>query len=606
MELIKIYGYLLLLIIIFVVISILITKIPLIQKRISNNKFEITFLFVLIAIYSVISFYRLGSFSFVQTTWQPTTKDQEIIFDLKEETYIDEMKLIYSEGDNNALHSGFQLGIDDLVIQASTDKLHWQALDKIQDDGIYHYNSLSIQSKFRYIKLISQNMRNTISEIAFFQGNRLLDIVVDQDLQKDSNYPATLMIDEQNIIQKYPNYLDEAYFDEVYYPRYANEIVHQQYMYPAVHPQLGNLFIAISIKLFGNHPFAWRFMQALFGILQIPFLYLILKRIFKKTAPVLLGTTLFCVDFMHITTSRISTLDPFNLFWILVMTYFMICFIQTSIINTSLKKQITYLFASALAMSLGIATKWPVCYSAVGLAILFFYHLYCEIKHYPPYLKELLFKRIAIIIMLCILFFILMPCIIYIIPYMFTPVSKEGFSIHTVIDQIVYSYRYHINLTATHPFQSTWYQWIFDLRPIWYFGREINNIYYTIACFSNPLICWMGVIAFFFTLYRAIFKKEQHAIIVLTMYLTAILPWVSFVQRCVFSYLFYPSGTFTILLIVYFFTQTLHIKKYRKLWMIYTFITILIFFIYLPVLTGFGSSLSYVKFLEILPGWYWG
>ena len=48
-------------------------------------------------------------------------------------------------------------------------------------------------------------------------------------------------------------------------------------------------------------------------------LYAVLKVIFIKPEYAALGTLLFSVDFMHITTSRIATLEPFSVFFILLM-----------------------------------------------------------------------------------------------------------------------------------------------------------------------------------------------------------------------------------------------------------------------------------------------
>ena len=194
---------------------------------------------------------------------------------------------------------------------------------------------------------------------------------------------------------------------------------------------------------------------------------------------------------MHLTTSRIGTLEPFSVFFILFMFLYMIRYYYTGFYDTPLKEQMKLLCLSGIMMGLGIATKWTACYSAVGLAIILFSNLFQRWREYNTAMKKLrrprqlsprerqlctiirdvFMKHLFITILWCFVFFIFIPIIIYWVSYIPTHVWRDGYSIANVWKQIMYIYNYHINLEATHPYQSTWYQWILDLRPIWYFGK---------------------------------------------------------------------------------------------------------------------------------------
>ena len=113
--------------------------------------------------------------------------------------------------------------------------------------------------------------------------------------------------------------------------------------------------------------------------------------------------------------------------------------------------------------------------------------------------------------------------------------------------QCEYMFQYHSSLNATHPYSSTWKQWLLDLRPIWYYnGYDANDIQHTISCFSNPLMTWLSLGAIVFTVLDGIRTKKQSALVIVIGYITALAPWM-IITRCVFAYHFYPTSIFAII-----------------------------------------------------------
>lgn len=94
--------------------------------------------------------------------------------------------------------------------------------------------------------------------------------------------------------------------------------------------------------------------------------------------------------------------------------------------------------------------------------------------------------------------------------------------------------------------------------------------------------------------------------IIVIGYLTAILPWTP-ISRTTFAYHFYPTSIFVILAIC-FCANKLVEKRVRNKQLIYIFMVsyVLMFIIYLPICTGFGTTKSYIKALELFPTWYFG
>ena len=593
-------------------------------RKLSFRKEETAFLLAVTLIYALISFHLLGSSTMPVTTWQPSHADQYFTLRLTANTAFERIILFYGEGDNNSRPYGYQLGVHDLEVQGSDDGITWTTLCTFRKGSIYRYLSEWGYWNFRFVRFHSVSDEDTISEIAIVHEGRILPVEIFADEMQDSAYPASLVIDEQEKVTVDPIYYDESYFDEIYHPRNAWEIANGQYMYSTVHPLLGTELIALSIRLLGNHPFAWRFPGALTGVLILPLFCLILKRLFEDDHMAMFGTVLASCEFMHITTSRIATLEPFS---VLLMYERMIAYCRTSWCDTPYRTVVKRMFLSGLVMSLAISVKWTACYSAVGLALLYFSVLiqrfleyrrcrtlskeekslftpeekaaYRSCMKFPDYtMKTLLWA---------VLFFIGLPLVIYALVYLPARFAREGWSLEAVVDQTAYIFNYHKNLEATHPYQSTWYEWLFDLRPIWYFGRtDQSGVYHTITCFTNPMITIAGIPSLCFTAIDLVYRKKFSAFVIISGFLCAFGPWI-LVERCVFAYHFYPSSFFMMLAIVYT-AEALreYDPNYAILIPVFSFLVLAVFVLYLPVLSGFGTSKDYVEFLEILESWQLG
>lgn len=581
------------------------------------NKKDKLYIVAITLTYAFISLWKLGTTSFPNTTWQPAVDNQSIILELTDDTAFSRIVLIYGEGDNNSNPDAFQLGVNEVILSgANSNEGPFEEITRFNSGSIYQYIEYKCDHNYKYIKLDSTSKNNTISELGFYNdtNNKFLNVSIIEDEYASSKYPATLFIDEQNKLVINPTYEHQSYFDEIYHARNAYEVASGQYMYYSVHPLLGTNIMALFIKLFGLSPFIWRLAGALFGIMMVPLFYLILHLLFNNTNISLLGTTIFSFDFMHITTSRIATLEPFSIFFILLMFYFMLKYYLSSFYEIPLNTQLKYLLLCGISTGLGIATKWTACYAAVGLAVLLFTNLFKRYKEYldakkekkkgNEYIIKTFPRAFSQTILWCFVFFIFIPVIIYWLSFLPDHISRSPYSIKQIWDHNIYMYNYHANLEATHPFQSTWYQWLLDIRPTWYYFKNYESAH-TIACFSHPLLTWLGLPSIIYVFYNAIFKKDKKAWSITVGYLTNLLPWVSFVSRCIFSYHFYPTSLFTAIAIAYaaYLLKIHNNKKY-----LYTLITIylIIFVIYLPVITGFKASLDYIHILEIFKTWSFG
>ena len=584
------------------------------------------------AVYAIVSLWKLGSPVFPVTTWQPTseTGEQDTVFMLEEETAFDAVYAIYGEGDTNALEDGYQLGFHNIQIYGSSDYQNWEEIGVLEGGSIYQYTILSGSWDYRWIWLHSASRTDTVSEIGVrsAEGNHFIHLSLYADGGAGSAYPGSLMIDEQEKLVLTPTYYDEGYFDEVYHPRNAWEIANGQYMYATVHPLLGTNIMALFIRLFGMSPLVWRLPGAIAGILMVPLMYMTAKLLFEKTVWCTAAAVLTAGDFMHLTTSRIGTLEPFSILFIMMMYYYMIRYFFTSFYDTELKDTLKLLLKSGVWAGIAIAAKWTGCYGAVGLALILFANWYLRFREYRTAAKVLkentadraileeaehitkTFRSCLIrTILLCFVFFIFIPAAIYWLSYLPDHVWRnDSWSIANVWKQNLSMYSYHKNLEATHPYQSSWYQWVTDARPIWYYyGVGEDGALHTISCFSNPLLTWAGLAAAAALAYGLAAKKEGEAWIIAVGIATALGPWMTLVSRCVFAYHYYPTSIFTALSVVYLF-RLLHAHDEKWMSVLYAFLAayVILFIGFLPVTAGFATAQSWIKLLEWFPTWYFG
>ena len=596
----------------------------------SLTKTDLRNMSIVTVLYAIVSFHMLGSATFVNTTWQPSDESTDLVYECTDDTKFDAIYAIYNEGDNNSNPDNYQLGFHSINVYGSNDRNSWDLLCTMESKGIYQYKIYEGDWDYKYVWVASRDKNDTITEFALRNLNHdgFLKLSVLSDSDPSETYPAEYLIDETEKVPLSPTYYEEGYFDEVYHPRNAWEIANGQRMYATVHPLFGTNLMALSIRLLGFSPFGWRFAGALFGVLMIPLIYALCKLLFHKTFACTCGAVLLGAEFMHITTSRIGTLEPFSVFFIMWMFYYMIRYTETSFYDTPLKKQLKTLFVCGLLMGIAIATKWTGCYSAVGLAILLFANL---IQRFREYLKaknvlkqkesysvtqireaekisSVFVKKLVITLACCVVFFIIIPLIIYFVTYIPDHVWKDDtWSLKNVVKQTLYIYNYHKGVTATHPYQSVWYQWLLDIRPIWYhISTDADGYRHTISCFSNPLLCLGGLVSIFMCFAQYILHKDANAFTILVGYLTALCPWL-LVDRCVFSYHFYPSSIFTILAIVFVIDLLMRQKPESKNFIIaFMTVYVLLFVIFLPITCGFGTTQAYIDSLEWLGTWHFG
>ncbi len=525
--------------------------------------------FVVTALYALLAFSNLGY------TDAPKTKaNRENIADFGSMQTIKSVSVYKGIGDCS------------ISFEFSHDGETWSAPLTLPGKDCFKWESYPLETEGRFVRVSFGEDFENVYEAAFWDRNgNLLPLASESSL-----------FDEQHLAQISPTFLNGTYFDEIYHARTAFEhIENTPFHYENTHPPLGKLLIGVGIRLFGMNPFGWRFMGTLFGVLLLPLLYVFGKKLFKRTSIASVSMLLFAVDLMHFAQTRIATIDTYPVFFILLMYFFMYLFFEKAE-TLSIKKVLLYLAASGVSFGLAIASKWIGFYAGAGLAVLFFVAFYKRFKAHGA--------RTLWLLGYCVLFFVLVPFLIYYASYIPIHIADQAESFWASFWKYQnHMFSYHSRLTADHPFGSKWYDWPFVVRPIWYFGDKVlaknADLTSSIVGMGNPPVWWFGCIAAVITVVLSVINiKKKSAdtrpLFISIGFLSQLVPWM-FVDRVVFIYHYFASLPFSILALSYLFSYLQEKFPFgKKIMWGFLGAFALLFFLFFPIVSGLYVPRSFV------------
>ena len=579
------------------------------------NRLDFLLLAVVTGLYCVAAFWHLGGTAMPLTPWTPEAGESVVLQADEDCDAIYFLPGLAPDRDHRAARTGVNV-----QVETSEDGKVWQDCGNLQEHGSYVFAWVRcFVTPGKYIRLTALDGNAVLNEV----GAKLYGQTLLAPLTAEAAAGAALT-DEQDTVPLYTTYENSTYFDEIYHARTAYEHILGLEPYENTHPPLGKYIISLGILLFGMNPFGWRFMGALFGVLMLPVLYHLLKQLFGRPWLCLAGTVLFAFDFMHFTQTRIATIDTYAVFFLLLMYDSMVAFLRRDLQHDSMKKLLLPLLLCGVFTGLGIASKWTAAYGAVGLAVLFFGKL---ILSFRDELRaggdlDLLKKRSLLLCLWCCLFFLAIPFALYF--GAFVPLVTLPHNVSRIWGSFV-SYQttmfnYHSTLVAEHYFASPWYEWPFDIRPIWYFSNEPVDMaghYSTISAMGNPLLWWACVPALFAAGVQWVRQRHTWAAVVLCGFCSVYLPWV-LVPRLTFIYHYFTAVPFLVVALMGVFSKlpetwlgghTLTVKKVSitvsDLFLgVFTACCLLLFCLYFPVISGAPADKAYTTALRLFDTWY--
>ena len=408
------------------------------------------------------------------------------------------------------------------------------------------------------------------------------------------------LTDEQAAVPEAISQLNSMYFDEIYHGRTGYELLHGLTVYETTHPPLGKDLIMLGIALFGMTGFGWRFSGTLFGVLLVPLAWCFARRLTRRPWVGALAGALLALDFMRFAQSRIATIDIYGTFFILLGAYCMLWYCQR-VLTAGVGGALVPMALGGAAFGLGCAAKWTGIYAGAGLAVLYLGVLYARWRQRPPrFWREFRLAGVG-----GVLFYVLLPFVIYLAAYLPYLWHDPGFTLADWWDCQRYMYWYHSTLEATHPFESRWYTWLLDLRPVWYYQNTnlpAGNLG-SIAGLGGPVIWLAGLAAVLRLLWRQVSGRGSRAGAgVLILYGTQLIPWM-LVARCTFLYHYFPSSMFCLAAVALTLGGAGNQRRARRIGAGLAAASLLLFLWFYPVLSGLPVPEFWARSLQVLPSY---
>jgi dolichyl-phosphate-mannose-protein mannosyltransferase len=379
-------------------------------------------------------------------------------------------------------------------------------------------------------------------------------------------------------------------FDEVYFKAFASHYLDHRYYFD-IHPPLGKLLLGGLAHILGLSPDAilngtalpLRFLPAAAGILLVPLIWALLRRLGASRPFAFLGAFLVLADNALLVESRFILMDSL----LLLAGLGAVCLYLVARDSTT-KLRWLWLALAAVSAGAAVSIKWTGLNALAIISLLWLWDQRGRLASWPKRLGELALLA-------------LIPALIYLatfwIHFQLLPHSGDGDAFMptrfqaTLVGNPHYDPNVHLSffhkfiqlnqemydanktLTATHPYGSHWYTWPLELRPIYYWEgyAQDNGTQGNIYLLGNPVIWWglwiaiVGGLAYAWAARRRLQPTTIAALALAGVaYLINLLPFVA-VSRVMFLYHYFFSFAFSLIFAIMLWNDLSTDQKGRQL-----------------------------------------
>lgn len=561
-------------------------------NKICYEKIDYILIAVFTVFFAICVFFRLGSFKAPQTYRELNRYDDfsdEVTLRFYAGTYVDKVSLFV----------GYQGSAHASVFVAGEGYDGWVKVESDEKIGsAFCWGDVEVKKNLESLSIVIQDVSAIIHEVAVVDadGHTIYPI-------NYKDYPE--LFDEQNMYTNSPSYYYRTMFDEIYHGRTAYEFIHHLSVYENTHPPLGKTLIGIGIRIFGMTPFGWRFIPAIFGIAMVPLMYCFGKHTSKTILGAALSAWLWDTLFMSLTLSRIATIDIIVAVFAMLMYFLFYRYLRASLDKEDFKSQAKWILLCGVTTGCAVATKWTAFYVLAAMALVFFAELVYVLSRDGGFVNGLKENRIYVYKLagVCVAAFVVIPFAIYTLSYIpFLKPYPDRNLIQQVFGNGQSMLNYHKGVTQSHPYQSSWYTWPLDIRPLLDAYTQLENgKISSVATFGNPIIFWLGIPVAIYQMIRVFGKKDFNSLILCVGYIAALLPWV-FITRTVFIYQYFFCAIF-LCLIIGKTVGELEVRVAFPVTIFLVFVTGVLFVMFFPELTGMAASYKYLDALEWFKTW---
>lgn len=322
----------------------------------------------------------------------------------------------------------------------------------------------------------------------------------------------------------------KTYFDEIHYVPAARVLMALSHPVNEEHPLLGKELIALGMRLFGDNPLGWRIMSALFGTLG---LFAAMRALWfascSRFASLACGI-LIATAFPLFIQSRIAMLDVFMVSLTLVAYWALAGAVRENEIGRR------RLAIAGIALGLAMAAKW----NAVPLAMvpgIAFAAIRLRQMGWRGFVTSRGEPVAGIALWEAVVWLGVVPLAVYwltYVPAMFY--AQDALAPTGFVGLTRRMIELQQETVKPHPYQSVWYQWIFNIRAIWYLYEHVDGAQRGVLMLGNPLTMLLGLAALAWAGVYGFTERRRDALAVFVLYAVALGTWIIAAKPVQFYY----------------------------------------------------------------------
>lgn len=269
-------------------------------------------------------------------------------------------------------------------------------------------------------------------------------------------------------------------FDEVHYVTAARTLLTLQTAANKEHPLLGKALVALGMALFGDGPVGWRVMSTLAATGVVTGMFAILWLLYRRPRTALVGSGIAALNFTVFVQARIAMLDGFMACFVVLALAAMVWAMRGT--GAQVWRRWTL---GAVLLGLAAGTKWTAipygAFAAIGFA---------AARHRAPWRWPGLGVARAWAILggagLLAYLVTFAPAFFY---------AREPLTLATLLPLQRDMFALQTQVLPAHIYQSPWYSWPLEWRPIWYLYEPVDGALRGILLLGNPAVMAGGLVA---------------------------------------------------------------------------------------------------------------
>lgn len=333
-------------------------------------------------------------------------------------------------------------------------------------------------------------------------------------------------------------------FDEVYYAKDACLYVKSSlqacsldHFQSEVHPPLGKWLIAGGIKLFGFDSLGYRIGVVLAGTLSIALLFLLARKILKSTLGATMAAGLLAIDPLHFVQSRTSMLDVFVPLFAIAAFLFVVYDRERMLRALDLDSLggprfgvlgRPWRLAAGVAAGCAFASKWTGAFVIVAvIALTITWELSARRRRgWGRAVIGVVKEEGPTIVLWCLI----APLVFYVASFagvtdstgwdnrndpdrinprelggpVFTAPWTNNSWWESVWAENSFNWKFHQDLSSSHPYQSQPWSWITIKRPVTYFyqSEDPEGNVREIMATGSPFVWWSSILALLYVTFQ--------------------------------------------------------------------------------------------------------